>query len=334
MVCFIKESKRCKGKVNIVDPDQTAPSGSHCLPRPVCLIRHLLLGLIVCPDLSVWSDCSFWVSLFAQTCLSDQTAPSGSHCLPRPVCLIRLLLLGLTVCPDLSVWSDCSFWVSLFAQTCLSDQTAPSGSKCLPRPVCLIRLLLLGLIVCPELSVSILRTIWYMKNELHHDKVCLWNMSHLMTKPTKWHVRPAKTQTSLGIHPVLSESLLSAWRKLGSLATHWADREDSDQTGQMSRLVWVFTGHKDILLVLSWGGSYANNKRKADQQRSDQHLCYLLPWWYNTYICYIWNFKTLAGFWSFRPVQVATLRGQVFSLYDSNILTQDRTERSTLRTDR
>ena len=43
-----------------------------------------------------------------------------------------------------------------------------------------------------------------------------------MTKPTQWHVRPAKTQISLGIHPVWSESSLSAWRKLRSLATNWA----------------------------------------------------------------------------------------------------------------
>ena len=28
------------------------------------------------------------------------------------------------------------------------------------------------------------------------------DMSRLMTKPTKWHVLPAKTQISLGIHPV------------------------------------------------------------------------------------------------------------------------------------
>ena len=47
-----------------------------------------------------------------------------------------------------------------------------------------------------------------------------------MTKPTKWFVRPAKIQISLGIHPVWSESSLSAWRKLGSLATHWAHSED------------------------------------------------------------------------------------------------------------
>ena len=72
---------------------------------------------------------------------------------------------------------------------------------------------------------------------------------------TKWHVRPAKTQISLGIRPVWSESSLSAWRKLGSFATHWAHSEDSDQTGRMPRLIWVFAGRTVILLVLSWGGS-------------------------------------------------------------------------------
>ena len=41
-------------------------------------------------------------------------------------------------------------------------------------------------------------------------KMVTIQLSSLMTKPTKWHVRPAKTQISLGIHPVWSESLLSA----------------------------------------------------------------------------------------------------------------------------
>ena len=39
-------------------------------------------------------------------------------------------------------------------------------------------------------------------------------------KTSKISVRPAKTQISLGICPVWSESLLSAWRNIGSLATH------------------------------------------------------------------------------------------------------------------
>ena len=50
--------------------------------------------------------------------------------------------------------------------------------------------------------------------------------SHLMTKPRKGHVCPAKTQISLGICPVWSEASLSAWRKLGSLAAHWVHGED------------------------------------------------------------------------------------------------------------
>ena len=44
-------------------------------------------------------------------------------------------------------------------------------------------------------------------------------------KTNKMTVRAAKTQISLGIRPVWSESSLSAWRKLGSLATHWAHSE-------------------------------------------------------------------------------------------------------------
>ena len=63
-----------------------------------------------------------------------------------------------------------------------------------------------------------------------------------MTKPTKWRLRPAMTQISLGIRPVWSESSLFAWKELGYLATHWAHSEDSDQTGQMPRLIWVFSG--------------------------------------------------------------------------------------------
>ena len=51
------------------------------------------------------------------------------------------------------------------------------------------------------------------------------------------------------------QSLLSTWRKLGSLATHWAHSEGSDQTERMPRLIWVFAGRTVILLVLSWGGS-------------------------------------------------------------------------------
>ena len=52
------------------------------------------------------------------------------------------------------------------------------------------------------------------------------------------------------------QSSLSAWRDLGPLATHWAHSQNSDQTGWMPRLIWVFAGGSLILLVLSWGGSF------------------------------------------------------------------------------
>ena len=60
-------------------------------------------------------------------------------------------------------------------------------------------------------------------------------MSRLMTKPTKWHVRPAKTQISLGIWSVLSDySLCTQWvAKDPSFL--YVDSEDSDQTEQMPR---------------------------------------------------------------------------------------------------
>ena len=75
-------------------------------------------------------------------------------------------------------------------------------------------------------------------------------------KTNKMSVCLSKTQISLGIRPVWSESSLSAWRNIGSLATHWAHSEDSDQTGWMARLIWVIAGRTIILLVLSCRGSF------------------------------------------------------------------------------
>ena len=59
------------------------------------------------------------------------------------------------------------------------------------------------------------------------------NMSLHTTQSTKWPVHPAKTQISLGVHPVWSEYFLSALRKFESYATHKAHSEDTDQTGWM-----------------------------------------------------------------------------------------------------
>ena len=63
-----------------------------------------------------------------------------------------------------------------------------------------------------------------------------------MTKSIKWHARSAKTQISLGICPVwLEPSLCAQWVAKDRSFLH-TDSEDSDQTGRMPRLIWVFAG--------------------------------------------------------------------------------------------
>ena len=64
-----------------------------------------------------------------------------------------------------------------------------------------------------------------------------YNWAATWQNPTK---RPRKTQISLGMRPVWSESLLCAqWEAKDPGFLH-ADSKDSDQTGRMPRLIWVF----------------------------------------------------------------------------------------------
>ena len=78
-------------------------------------------------------------------------------------------------------------------------------------------------------------------NELWHDKT------------NKVSVRPAKTQISLSICPVWSESSLSAWRNLGSLATHWADSEDWSDWVDTQADPSFFSAHTHFFgFVMSW----------------------------------------------------------------------------------
>ena len=94
----------------------------------------------------------------------------------------------------------------------------------------------------------------WMRDEPRHDKT------------NKMSVLPATTQIRLGIRPVWSESSLSAWRKLWSLATQWAHSKDSDLTGRMPRLIWVFAGRTLILLVLSCRSSFSHHVDRHSQK--------------------------------------------------------------------
>ena len=72
------------------------------------------------------------------------------------------------------------------------------------------------------------------------------------------------------------DSSLSAWRNLGSLATHWAHSEDSDQTGRVPRLIWDFAGRTLIVLVLSCRGSYYHYFRMMYSPAPESHYIYFL----------------------------------------------------------
>ena len=75
-------------------------------------------------------------------------------------------------------------------------------------------------------------------------------------KNNKMAVRPAKTQISLGICPVWSESSLGAQWVAKDPSFLPADSKDSNQSGRMPRLIRVFAGRSLILLVLSCRGSF------------------------------------------------------------------------------
>ena len=65
--------------------------------------------------------------------------------------------------------------------------------------------------------------------------------SRINIRATSWQNQPNGLFAQRRVRSAWASSL-SAWRKLGSLATHWAHSEDSDQTEQKPRLIWVFAG--------------------------------------------------------------------------------------------
>ena len=79
---------------------------------------------------------------------------------------------------------------------------------------------------------------WEVVSHSHHF-VSSWATSD---KTNKMIVSPAKTLISLGIHPVWSESSLSALKIAKDPSFLHADSRESDQIGQMPRLIWVFAG--------------------------------------------------------------------------------------------
>ena len=102
-----------------------------------------------------------------------------------------------------------------------------------------------------------------------------------MTKPTKWLCAQRRLRSDWA-SAQSDQSSLSAWRKLGSLATHLAQIEDSDQTGRMPRLIWVFAGRTVTLLVCHVVAQIVlqcNTYRRI----KDKQQCWFCP--FNSLVC-------------------------------------------------
>ena len=147
--------------------------------------------------------------------------------------------ISLGICPVWSESSLCVQWVAKYPSFLHADSKDSYQSlRWAHRSFCWFCHMVAQLYACHLFSPE--EPCWTKKlHTLLKFNCYMWHLSRLMAKPTKWHVHQAKTQISLGIRPVWSESSLSAWRKLGSLATHSVHCEDPDQTGQMPRLIWV-----------------------------------------------------------------------------------------------
>ena len=81
-------------------------------------------------------------------------------------------------------------------------------------------------------------------------------MNHLMTKPAKWQVCPAKNQISLGIRPVWSESSLCAQWVAETGAFFMWTAKPLIRLGGCPGWSESLLGAYAIFLVLSWGCSY------------------------------------------------------------------------------
>ena len=90
-------------------------------------------------------------------------------------------------------------------------------------------------------------------------------------KPTKWVCTQRRLGSAWASTQSDQSSLCAQWVAKGPWFLH-ADSEDSDQTGRMPRLIWVFAGRTLILLVLSCRGSYIHWKPVQKIHKNKYHI--------------------------------------------------------------
>ena len=109
-----------------------------------------------------------------------------------------------------------------------------------------------GIAITWRLEISNFYTSWvYSEDDLSACFISLKNWSLRMSKPTKWHVRPAKTLISMGIRLVWSESSLRALR----IAKDLSGQRRLIRLGGCPSWSESLRGARVTLLVLSCTGS-------------------------------------------------------------------------------
>ena len=95
----------------------------------------------------------------------------------------------------------------------------------------------------------------------------------------------------------------------------YADSEDSDQTGRMPRLIWVFTGRILILVVLSYRGSIVQTVIKGVVQEtfSSQSLVHPLIVIVMTRMLIVSPIYLITIIW-IRPFKFVRLSAKVLSI--------------------
>ena len=186
-----------------------------------------------------------WKHIRSSCCVLNPTV--GTIVQPPNQCATEALL-----CSQIDTWA--TSWQN---QQCGCAPSEDSDQPGHPPSLSQIRVFAVRLKKAWVLSypLSAQRRLWSDWADAQADLSLRWAHSHVgfvmrrlhklslcTTKPTKWPVHPGKTQISLGIRPDWSESSLSApWVAKDPMVLH-TNSEDSDQTRQIPRLIWVFAG--------------------------------------------------------------------------------------------
>ena len=130
----------------------------------------------------------------------------------------------------------------------------------------------------------------------------IYKMSRDMTKPTKWLCSQRRLGSAWASTQSDQSSLRVWWVAKDPSFLH-ADSEDSDQIGQMPRLIWVFAGHILILVLWCCGSNNVNIDLLYCVILYTCRICQFIPEIYtyqsffsanltpNCQFCCIWFFK-------------------------------------------